>query len=249
MGAQQVAPPQGWKTALRTRAPSLWNRVRKSWRVLLWMRRQIIKTRWGVELIRNAAIDRKYGGYCGGRIATRFAETGAHGTSSADYYQLRKLFGPGGVNIRPEDVLADIGCGKGRVINYWLHSGHRNRMYGLELDPDFAAGAARRLRNFPNVSILAGDAIRNLPNDATVLFLFNPFEANVLEALKQRIEEQFRGRLHSLRILYSYPKMAHVFRRDPDWEVKDLQLGTYYPAVLITRRPETSRQAGNGARV
>jgi len=86
-----------------------------------WLRYYAIKTRLGREAIRNIVIDWKYGGYCGGRTLTRFPETGAHTTVSTDYYELEKVFGHQGVSVRSNDVLVDLGCGKGRILNYWLH--------------------------------------------------------------------------------------------------------------------------------
>jgi precorrin-6B methylase 2 len=113
-------------------------------------------------------------------------------------------------------VLVDVGCGKGRVLNYWLHSGLKNRIYGLELDPEFAGFAARRLAKYKNVTILAGDAIENLPDDATLIFLYNPFEGDVLERLKERLKQKYAHRLHTIRILYYSCMFIDVFRQDPD---------------------------------
>jgi SAM-dependent methyltransferase len=203
-------------------------------KVVRWYAR---KTRFGLEWLRDVAIDWKYGGYCGGRIGTKFPETGAHGTSSADYYQLEKLFSPGGLEVGADDVLVDVGCGKGRILNFWLHRGFRNRMYGLELDPEIAAWAGNRLRKFSNVHVIAGDAVANLPADATAIFLFNPFAASVMELFKRRVKEMFHG--SPVRILYFHCKSAHVFENDPDFHVRELRLNTFYRAVLITMRQKS----------
>ena len=211
--------------------------VQKKGTSVMWYAR---KTRCGVEWLRNAAIDWKYGGSCGGRIPTKFADSGATGTSSADYYQLDKLFGSKGVRIQPEDVLVDVGCGKGRILNYWLYRGFRNRMYGLELDPEFAATSARRLRKFENVSIIAGDALVNLPDSATLFFLFNPFKAPICEAFKKRVETQFRNK--ACRILYFHCKYADVFRDDPQWNLEELHLNTFYNAFLITKKLDAAKR-------
>ncbi len=80
-------------------------------------------------------------------------------------------------------MLVDIGCGKGRVINFWLHQGLTNRLIGLELDPDVATAAQQRLAPYRNVQIIVGDAIENLPTDGTLFYLYNPFERPIVEAL------------------------------------------------------------------
>ncbi len=250
MSVSKLEAPQFWKALFQSRARLLWPIAQKSWHRIDWLYRRARKYRCGVEWVRNIAIDYKYRGYCGGRTLTRFAEAGAHATTGTDYNQLKKLFSERGVPIRPDDVLVDVGCGKGRVINFWLHSGHKNRMYGLELDPEFAAWTAQRLSSFPNVSILAGDAVENLPQDATLLYLFSPFKAYVVKKLKEQLEDRCRDHLDRVRILYySDPKKADVFRQDPAWEVKDLRhLKTFYDAVLITRKTKAASAANGGGR-
>ena len=128
---------------------------------------------------------------CAGAAQTPYRDLGAYGTSSADYVQLRKIFSTeNGIRISPDDVLVDVGCGKGRVLNHWLEMGLDNRLVGVELDRDVAAFAARRLGRFPNVEVVCGDAIEELPRDGTVFFLFNPFNRGTLSRFAERIATQ-----------------------------------------------------------
>src|SRR5262245_8164312 len=113
--------------------------------------RRLIRTRFETETLRTWYLDFKYGGSCGGVKLSPYADRGANLTMSADYYHLDKVFAQSGVVVRGEDVLVDIGCGKGRVINYWLDQGYRNRMIGLELDEQITAVARKRLGRYPNV--------------------------------------------------------------------------------------------------
>ena len=71
------------------------------------------------------------------------------GTSSAHYGYLGKLFSNENVPIRPDDVLVDVGSGKGRVLNFWLQKGLRNRIVGIEIDERWAAIAAHHSLNTP----------------------------------------------------------------------------------------------------
>jgi len=116
----------------------------------------------------------------------------------------------------------DVGCGKGRILNYWLHSGLKNKLYGLELDPEFAGRTARRLVKFRNVTILTGNALETLPDDVTLLFLYNPFERDVLERLMAQIREKYAHRLHTIRIVYYGCLYLEAFLGDPDWTVEML---------------------------
>jgi hypothetical protein len=191
------------------------------------------KTRFGVEMLRNIAIDLRYGGYCGGRIPTRFAHLDAHGTSSADYYQLSKLFdsSKGGCVVNDNDVLVDVGSGKGRIVNFWLHRGFRNAIYAVELDEAFAVPAANRLRKHKNVKVLCGDAIELLPEDGSFFFLFNPFGEQTMLRFKEKVVD-IAKKNPLVRILYLKCDALQVFEGDPRWEIERME-GFFYPAAMI----------------
>ena len=112
----------------------------------------------------------------------------------------------------PRDVLVDVGCGKGRVINWWLSQGLRNRMVGIELDPEVASATARRLRRFPNVSIVNEDATVWMPDDATVAYMYSPFDASVMARFKEHVAERFAAT--GLTLLYWNPQFVDLFFDD-----------------------------------
>lgn len=228
------------KERLKRDLPWLYGPLRRAYarlRVAWWYAR---KTRFGIEEIRNRWIDARYGEYCGGYIDTQFAELGAHGFTAADYAQLERIFDQRkGVAVTPSDVLVDLGCGKGRVINFWLHRGWKNRIVGVELDPQIGARTARRLSAFPNVTIRIGDAVEALPPDGTIFFLFNPFGEIVAARLKERLAELCRCGAE-LRIVYYSCKFVDVFAADPEWRV-------CYPALRTFYRTAVIRYAGQGA--
>jgi SAM-dependent methyltransferase len=244
-----AAPFKVFRSPIRILQRGLSWRVRAVLRWIEWFYwMQIIKTRCGLESVRNFLIDRKYGGSCGGAYQTRFPDTGARGTSSVDYYQLPKLFHErNGVVIRPSDVLVDVGCGKGRVINWWLSRGLRNRLIGIELDERFAAPTAARLRKYPNVSILCGNALDHIPPEGTLFFLFNPFTAPIVEAFKDRVIE-ICGEDADVTILYSFCVHGDVFRNDPRWVVEPVSIKTFWPAVVV-RRARPLHSSHSSARV
>jgi hypothetical protein len=138
--------------------------------------------------------------------------------------------------ITPDDVLVDVGCGKGRVINFWLHRGCRNRIIGIDLREDVARRTAARLSRFPNVSILAGDAIDCVPRDGTFFYLYNPFGADTLKAFIERLGATNVAPAR-VRILYLNALHQQVFEADARWTIKPLSSGTVDSAALITIRP------------
>jgi Methyltransferase domain len=170
---------------------------------------------------RNAAFDLRFGGLSGGYC--RNPHPDATGTGATDYALMSQIFGG---RIRPDDVLVDVGCGKGRVINWWLAQGVRNPIYGLEMLDEVAEHARRRLKKYRNVTIVTGDAVANLPRGGTLFYLFNPFDtASSAERFRDRfldVVDLSRGPI----ILYFAPVQVDVFRLDSRWatEMVDLTL-------------------------
>jgi SAM-dependent methyltransferase len=180
---------------------------------------------------RNLATDLRFGGSLAGSIASRHRTAGASDVVNSQYSVLPHIFAG---RIEPNDVLVDVGCGKGRVINWWLSQGLSNRIVGIELDADVAAATARRLRKFPNVTIVNADATTAVPDDATLLYLYSPFGAEAMERLKRNLAARFAGR--RIQLLYWNPEFVDVFEDDPHWttqlheltEVRDPRLaGTH----------------------
>jgi 16S rRNA A1518/A1519 N6-dimethyltransferase RsmA/KsgA/DIM1 with predicted DNA glycosylase/AP lyase activity len=147
--------------------------------------------------------------------------------------QLRKIFtAENGVPIGPDDVLVDVGCGKGRVLNHWLEMGLDNRLVGIELDRRFAGFAARRLSAYPNVEVICGDALERLPVEATVLFLFNPFGWGTLTRFADHVANTATAP-ERLIIVYYFAMHAAVFERDPRFVVEPFAAATFHPGVVV----------------
>jgi SAM-dependent methyltransferase len=179
------------------------------------------------RLVRNAATDLRFGGFLGGSEVTRFGASGAYDISNTDYLVLSAIFRD---RIAPGDVPVDVGCGKGRVLNHWLASGLKNTMIGIELDPDVAARTRRRLRRYRNVTVLAGDAVRLLPTETTVCYLFNPFAEDVVA----RFKGSFESRCPSALLIYYNPKHLTRFSSDDAWRVETVDLKPQLPAGYPT---------------
>jgi hypothetical protein len=163
-------------------------------------------------------IDLRCGGSLAGTMSSR--HPGAAAVSNSPYSVLPHIFAG---RIGPNDVLVDVGCGKGRVINWWVSQGLRNRMVGIELEPEVAAATARRLRRFPNVTIVNADATTAVPDDATLLYLYSPFDWPTMQRLKSDIEQRFAPR--GITALYWNPYAADVFQDHPRWTVQIIELG------------------------
>ena len=67
-----------------------------------------------LAMVENLWLDVRYGGSSlRGTIKSRYSSEGAHDTQNSEYRALRQMFAN---RITPEDVLVDVGCGKGRVL-------------------------------------------------------------------------------------------------------------------------------------
>jgi hypothetical protein len=211
----------------------------EAWYGTYWPRAR--KTRFGLELARDFILDRRYGGSCGGIIQSEYPELQSSRTQSTHYLQLMRLFRE--VPIRQSDVLVDVGCGKGRVINYWLHIGCRNRIVGIELNEQVADWTCERLKRFPNVSIITGNALELIPCDATLFFLYHPFSEVVMEKFKAAVMQSVDD-VEDIRVIYYNCVHRNVFDLDARWEVTDLGSRVVDKAVLL--RPRThERVAGS----
>ena len=51
-----------------------------------------------------------------------------------------------GVDVGPNDTIVDVGCGKGRSLNWLIDRFPGNPIVGIELDPELCTQTARRLQ-------------------------------------------------------------------------------------------------------
>lgn len=125
---------------------------------------------------------------------------------SISYPYLRLL--PNHLRLRPTDTCVDIGCGFGRLIGYLSLNTDAKRFIGIELNP-FAASIAKEVeKRCDSVEIVQGDAVALLPAEATVLLLFNPFGAEVLDAFLTCAENRCEP---GTRLFYLHPEHRSVF--------------------------------------
>jgi len=225
---QGRAPQREWTAArIRRDLTHVTDIEHLKWR---W-RLRVTKPRYGIETIRDFVIDEQYGGRCGGTYQSRWNDRGYRGTSSTHHYYLRNAFLEHNVHIDEADVLVDVGCGKGRVLNFWLHRGLRNRMVGIEIDERWAAFAARRLERFPNVEVLCGDAFELIPAEGTIFFIFNPFNEEITEKFKDHLMG-LRGPDADITLVYYMAQYAALFEADPAWTVTPVLDNTFHPTVI-----------------
>ena len=188
-------------------------------RLVIWTRlRKAV--RWLAGWIQDLYWDWRLGVWTGGVIQTPYKARGAHNTESIRYAILRRMFEQ--VEIAPDDVLVDVGCGKGRVMHWWRAQGYPNRIIGVELDAQVATATAARFAGDRNIEVIAGDIIDQFPNEGTLFWLYNPFGPQVMRRFRDRLKQAVR---REVRIVYTNPRFVEAFQEDPAFVLEPLDAG------------------------
>jgi SAM-dependent methyltransferase len=92
------------------------------------------------------------------------------------------------VDITQHDVIYDLGCGYGRFIFYGALL-YDATFRGIEIVPERIAyaEAIRRRLGLNNVRLLLGNVLNHSWSDGTIFFLFNPFTAETMNRVIERL--------------------------------------------------------------
>ena len=165
----------------------------------------------------DSLLDLRYGGWFGGIIKSRYKHLGAKDTQSSFYYVMSSVFLY--FPLKKGDVFVDIGCGKGRTINWLLVQGYTNRLIGIEIDEGIADRTKKKFAKYKNVEIISGNALDNIPAEGTVFYVYNSFNAEMLVRFKDLLRDMF-GNKRKVTIIYVNYAHLDVFVDDPDWSVR-----------------------------
>ena len=112
----------------------------------------------------------------------------------------------------PSDVFVEFGCGKGRVV---LDAARRYpfcRVVGVELAADLSNVAGqivereRASLRCRDVRIVTADATDfRVPDDASYVYLYNPFNGMTFQRVRANIVESLDRAPRSLRVIYVNP--------------------------------------------
>ncbi len=117
------------------------------------------------------------------------------------------------LELRPDDVVFDIGCGMGRALCL-LARRRIARCVGIELCADLAAKARANLQSLRGAQSPAEvqivDAAFADYTDATAFYLFNPFGDDTMRAMIERIRQSMEVNPRPLRMIYLNPFHEHI---------------------------------------
>jgi hypothetical protein len=182
-----------------------------------------------IKKIMGLYIDIRYGNkLCVYKIDSKIPE--CHAVMHSDYYVLEAIFSR--EEITSKDVLVDVGCGQGRIINYWLSKGLTNNIMGLEINKEIAEDAIIRYKKYRNIQILQGDAIEKLPKIGTKFFLFNPFGVRKIAEMAVKLQNK------PIEIIYYNYLFLEPFQND-NWNIEirksDKEPCKYRVAIITPR--------------
>lgn len=142
-------------------------------------------------------------------------------------------------DIGPDDIVVDLGCGLGRAVfaASWLGA---KRAVGVEIDPPLVAKARESLRGSRlesrNIEFICAPAETYAQTDTTLIFMFNPFGAGIMQAVVRQLEEALDKRPRKLRIVYENPLQGHVLdashhiKRTGEWPAG--KAGSHHPLAF-----------------
>lgn len=118
-------------------------------------------------------------------------------------------------------VFLDLGSGKGAALLYATEYPFK-RIIGVEFSPELhriaqrnVAGVRRvRTPGHPPVECVCMDVVDYpFPEEPTILFLFNPFKGQVLDAVIANLERSLRDHPREVIVIYYHPLSRH-----PGWD-------------------------------
>lgn len=127
---------------------------------------------------------------------------------------------------RSQYSFVDLGSGKGRAVFLAAKAGF-SRVIGVELSSEIHRTALANLSAFTrkekagqNIHLVCQDAIDyEFPSQNLVLFLYNPFFGEVMQAMVRNLSRFLTQQDKDLFILYRNPQCADLFDQLPELEV------------------------------
>ena len=234
------------RTIREVTLPSI-ERVRTAWKQAAFVtsipRRALFVGNWAFRKVEESLCDKRFQRHGLATNSIDFDGLGdgtreLRGYVATDWRILRKLFPIG--SLSTNDVLLEYGSGKGRVVVWVASRFPLRRVIGLELNPDLVAAARANLerwrgpRRCSDVVLECADASAfEVPDDVTVVYMFNPFMGDVFAQVVAKMSESLRRRPRQLRVIYFYPIMHNVLV-EAGFTVEKFHRHPFYPWAHYT---------------
>ncbi|MES2851042.1 MAG: class I SAM-dependent methyltransferase [Bacteroidota bacterium] len=135
------------------------------------------------------------------------------------------------INSDNKKHFFDIGCGKGRAMCVAAHFGFY-KISGVDFSKEFCDAAISNLlitkQQLPaiNYSVIVADAaVTNIPGDVDCIFLFNPFDEEIMKKVLLHVKSSINSNPRKLNVIYANPLYKTLFLEEGFTE-------TYYTKKL-----------------
>jgi SAM-dependent methyltransferase len=140
-------------------------------------------------------------------------------------------------------TFVDIGSGKGRMLLLASEFPFR-KIVGVEMRQDLHDQAVENVRRFrqpkakcSQIQCVLEDATRyNLPSGKLVVYLFNPFTADVMRQVLRRLDESVEKDPREIILVYVYPEFGSQMKTMRNFQMIE---ETKRHFVAMTRVPAT----------
>lgn len=152
------------------------------------------------------------------------------------YHHLNVMFDF--LKLAPEDVLVDIGCGKGRVV---LFAATRSlkKVIGIELREVMMSAAKMNLDRLKikqtEVEIIHDDAATLDYQEGTVFFMYDPFGYKTFRQVISRLKESVTNRPRFVRLVYFNPRYKDYLNAE-EWLIPQGEIGRTRIFVWETKK-------------
>ena len=133
----------------------------------------------------------------------------------------------------------DIGCGKGRALCVAAHHGFI-KVTGIDFSKEFCKNAEENLsatkQKFTNLQykVINNDAFYfEIPNDVNCIFMFNPFDEIIMDAVAENILESFEINPRTITLIYVNPIYRQELLEVGFKEIYHTQKMKYLEAVIL----------------
>lgn len=120
------------------------------------------------------------------------------------------------LDLGPDDVFIDLGCGKGRAV-FVAAFKKLKKAIGVELDKDIIEVAQKNLRTVkvPHAPIdfVCADATNFDVSEGTVFYLYNPFGYKTTASVLENIRVSLEAKPRRIRIVLCCPFHRDIFDR------------------------------------
>lgn len=152
----------------------------------------------------------------GGRDFLRYGEDSPlSGFVAIQWRWLRQMFD--GESIKVDDVILDYGSGKGRAAIWLAIRFQVRQVIGVELDEslcEIAKKNCQRIRGrlaCEQIDFICTNAMNyEVPDDVTVVFMFNPFRGDVFQHVLDQIRASLARSRRTIRLYYCHPVMHNM---------------------------------------